>query len=275
MSREYDLCIICFRATAGGASKFSWLACADCRAVNDKLGRLGVKGFALGRHSFMNGIAVRGSAPPAVQREQLARLKAFSLGDDRLRSWEREEYPRLASAFDPDANNGDGATVYRNLGRVDKWGLDGSVAWRPTSNTLLYVFGSINKSEIKEDVQAGATTFLATAGKSESGSPNYSFGARGQVEFGGLQLGTQVKRTGKRWVDDVNTIRVPAYTLVDFDARYDIAEFPTGGNVAVQLNITNLFDQYYIGFFGGSLSGESFAQIGAPRAGSISLIIGY
>lgn len=101
VSREYDLCIICFRATAGGASKFSWLACADCRAVNDKLGRLGVKGFALGRHSFMNGIAVRGSAPPAVQREQLARLKAFSLGDDRLRSWEREEYPRLAGAFDP------------------------------------------------------------------------------------------------------------------------------------------------------------------------------
>ncbi|MCB2087328.1 MAG: TonB-dependent receptor [Sphingomonadaceae bacterium] len=190
-------------------------------------------------------------------------------------AWYTRYNDRLASAFDPDANNGDGATVYRNLGRVDKWGLDGSVAWRPTSNTLLYVFGSINKSEIKEDVQAGATTFLATAGKSESGSPNYSFGARGQVEFGGLQLGTQVKRTGKRWVDDVNTIRVPAYTLVDFDARYDIAEFPTGGNVAVQLNITNLFDQYYIGFFGGSLSGESFAQIGAPRAGSISLIIGY
>ena len=24
VSREYDLCIICFRATAGGASKFSW-----------------------------------------------------------------------------------------------------------------------------------------------------------------------------------------------------------------------------------------------------------
>ncbi len=102
VSREKDLCIICFRATAGGASKFSWLACEDCRRVNQKLGRLpGVRSFALGRHSFMNGIAVRFDAPPEVQREQLDRLKVFSLGDDRLRSWRREEYPRLASAFDP------------------------------------------------------------------------------------------------------------------------------------------------------------------------------
>ncbi|MBE5074754.1 TonB-dependent receptor [Erythrobacteraceae bacterium E2-1 Yellow Sea] len=189
--------------------------------------------------------------------------------------WYTRYNDRLASAFDPDANNGDGATVYRNLGRVDKYGLDGSIAFRPTSNTLLYVFGSINKSDIKDDVQSGTTSFLPTAGKSESGTPNYSFGARGQVAFGDLELGAQVKQTGKRWVEDTNDTRVPSYTLVDFDARYRIAEGPTGGDVAIQLNVTNLFDEYYVGFFGGSLSGESFAQIGAPRAGSISLIIGY
>lgn len=189
--------------------------------------------------------------------------------------WYTRYNDRLASAFDPDANNGDGATVYRNLGRVDKYGLDGSIAFRPTPNTLLYVFGSINKSDIKEDVQVGDAAFLATAGKSESGTPNYSFGARGQVAFGDLELGAQVKQTGKRWVEDINDTRVPSYTLVDFDARYRIAEGPTGGDVALQLNVTNLFDEYYVGFFGGSLDGESFAQIGAPRAASLSLIIGY
>ena len=92
--REYDLCIICFRATAGGASKFSWLACADCRAVNQRLGRLpGVRGFALGRHSFMNGIAVRLDAPPEVQSDQLDRLRAFSMGDDRLRDGSARNTP--------------------------------------------------------------------------------------------------------------------------------------------------------------------------------------
>ena len=34
VSRECDLCIICFRATAGGTSRWAWLACDDCRAVN-------------------------------------------------------------------------------------------------------------------------------------------------------------------------------------------------------------------------------------------------
>ena len=181
---------------------------------------------------------------------------------------------RLASAFDPDANDGEGATVYRNLGTVDKWGIDGSIAYSPTDNTLLYIFGSYNDSKIKDDVLV-AGGVAPTAGNMESGSPNYSYGARGQIAIAGFDIGAQVKRTGKRWLDDVNTTRVPAYTLVDLDVRYVIGEGPTGGDVALQLNITNLFDEYYVGFFGGSLNGESFAQIGAPRAGSLSLSIGF
>jgi hypothetical protein len=34
VSREYELCIICFRATAGGSSRWALLVCDDCRAVN-------------------------------------------------------------------------------------------------------------------------------------------------------------------------------------------------------------------------------------------------
>lgn len=34
VSRDHDLCIICLRATAGGRSRWSWLACENCRAVN-------------------------------------------------------------------------------------------------------------------------------------------------------------------------------------------------------------------------------------------------
>ena len=190
-------------------------------------------------------------------------------------AWFTRYNDRLASAFDPDANDGEGATVFRNLGRVDKWGIDGSIAYRPTGNTLLYVFGSINESEIKDDVQDGITSFLPTGGKTESGAPNFSVGARGQIAFGSFELGAQVKHTGKRWINDINADRAPGYTLVDMDARWTIAQSPTGGDVAVQLNMTNIFDEYYIGFFGGSLDGFGFAQIGAPRAASLSLIFGY
>ncbi|WP_231988569.1 hypothetical protein [Mycobacterium sp. 1274761.0] len=102
VSREYDLCIICFRATGGGSSRWAWLACDDCRAVNTAIeSKWGFRPFALGRHSLMNGIGVRGGVPPEVQREQIARLAAFARGDDRLRRWRRDEYSRLASRFDP------------------------------------------------------------------------------------------------------------------------------------------------------------------------------
>ena len=218
---------------------------------------------------------------------------------------------RLATAFDPEANDGEGEFVYRNLGKVDKWGLDGSIAYRPTRNSLIYVFGSYNDSEISEDVADGTCNqfevdndfyscnavgdiqFLPTGGKSESGTPTFSFGARGQIAFGDLELGAQFKHTGPRYLNDTNLdvveefgpngsevsynfgSKAPAYTTVDLDARLVLGEFATGGDAAIQLNLTNLFDEYYIGYFGGSLDGFGFAQIGAPRAGSISLIIGY
>ena len=170
--------------------------------------------------------------------------------------------------------------VFRNLGRVDKYGVDASVSYAPTDNTLLYVFGSINESDIADDVQTGVDAndnpvFLPTSGNAESGTPEYSFGGRGQVVLGDLELGLQAKHTGGRWINDLNTDKAPSYTLVDFDLRYNVAEFSNGTTAAVQVNVTNIFDEYYIGFFGGSLDGFGFAQIGAPRAASVSLIIGY
>ena len=97
-----ELCIICFRGTAGGSSKWAWLACGDCRAVNVAIERrTGVRPFKLGRHSLMNGIGVRVGASAEVVDEQLAGLVRFARGDDRLRAWRDTEYPRLAAAFAP------------------------------------------------------------------------------------------------------------------------------------------------------------------------------
>jgi hypothetical protein len=102
VSRERDLCIICFRATAGGTSRWSWLACDDCRAINDRIGsRWGFRPFALGRHSLMNGIGVREGSPPVVEQAQIERLVEFARSRGGLRGWHNCEYSRLASNFDP------------------------------------------------------------------------------------------------------------------------------------------------------------------------------
>lgn len=227
--------------------------------------------------------------------------------------WYTRYNNRLASAYDPVIDR----TIYRNLGRVDKYGVDASISWEATEDLTLYVFGSLLKSDIKEDILGGTcalsgTTvqnqiygctaatvgeefYLPTSGKRESGAPTHTFGARAQYNAGPLQFGIQAKRTGKRYVNDENRpiyataaaaadsanevhgATVGGYTLVDLDVRWDIGETPWGNQAAVQLNVSNLFDELYVGGFGGNLNATStpFVQIGAPRAASLSLIIGY
>lgn len=102
VSQERDLCMICFRGTAGGPSRWAWLACEDCRAVNAAIeSAWGVRPFRLGRHSIMNGVGVRAGSPPHVRSEEIARLVEFARGDGRLRGWRTTEYRRLAGTFDP------------------------------------------------------------------------------------------------------------------------------------------------------------------------------
>src|SRR3546814_10493570 len=115
---------------------------------------------------------------------------------------------RLATAYDPVQDT----TLFRNLGRVDKYGLDGSIAWRPTAETLLYVFGSVTKSEIKNDLLNGTCSqdavdagqfdctvvgdpaYIQLAGKRESGAPTFTLGARGHaaVQIGRAHVCTPV-----------------------------------------------------------------------------------
>jgi hypothetical protein len=105
VSRAKELCSVCARGTAGGVTRWSWLGCEDCRAINDALARAwGFRPLALGRHSLMNGIGVRGGASPEQQKEQVQRLADFATNSVRLRDWRQQEFRRLAADFDPDAD---------------------------------------------------------------------------------------------------------------------------------------------------------------------------
>ncbi|MGK2912205.1 MAG: TonB-dependent receptor, partial [Sphingobium sp.] len=78
-----------------------------------------------------------------------------------LTGWYTIYSDRLASAYDRELDQ----TIYRNLGKVDKYGVDGSVAYQPLPELTLYAFGSYLKSKIKDNVELTATTVAQTAGK--------------------------------------------------------------------------------------------------------------
>ncbi|HZC37161.1 MAG TPA: TonB-dependent receptor, partial [Sphingomicrobium sp.] len=237
-----------------------------------------------------------------------------------LSGWYTHFTNREASAYDPVLD----ATVYRNLGTVNKWGVDGSVAYSPVHAFTLYAFGSWMRSKIQDNIQigtlpagvtcdtvdptsvAGIQNCAFTRGKFESGAPKYSYGVSAVGHLADFDLGVTAKRTGPRYVYDVNVptltgdigsgteiypSETPAYWLVNLDVRYSLRSWgPDLKNTYLQLNVYNLFDQLYVGGFGGGLNqafssrtasgikiptygNPNFVQIGAPRAivGSVSI----
>lgn len=200
---------------------------------------------------------------------------------------------RLATAYDPVINE----TVYRNLGRVTKYGIDASLSWRPIPEISAYVFASALRSEIRDNVQIGAAgTFYRTAGAQESGSPQFILGGRVQGNLGPVEAGIQAKHTSGRFINDENQpvfqctaalvngfcavggyqvfgAKSPSYVLVDLDIRYSLADLGLPGS-SIQFNVTNLLDKLYIGNTSNpNRYSLPFVQIGAPRAASISLIV--
>ena len=145
-------------------------------------------------------------------RYRSARLQA------QLSGWYTHFTNRQASAFDPELN----VSVFRNLGTVNKWGIDGSVAYEPIRELTLYAFGSWNKSRIKDNIQTGTLptgvtcdtidptdpqafrSCAFTKGNRESGSPKYTYGVSAVGDLGPVTLGVQAKRTGPRFIFDNN-----------------------------------------------------------------------
>jgi iron complex outermembrane receptor protein len=211
--------------------------------------------------------------------------------------WYTRFEDRLASSYDPELER----TVYRNLGTVEKYGIDASVAYQVVPQLQLYAYGSYLWSEIQDNVQIGGNESVncdtatvtnancaVTAGRRESGAPVYTFGGRVQGQLGPVEIGIQAKRTGPRYVNDVNLpivlagaevygAKAPAYTLVDADVRIPLNIIGANDRTWLQFNVTNLFDVRYVGGFGGNLLNNTTpnVQIGSPRAFSGTLVVGF
>ena len=214
-----------------------------------------------------------------------------------LSGWFTAFQNRIEESLVADPQNpGQFISVYTNLGDVNKYGLDASVAYAPIHELTLYAFGSLQHSNIKDDVNggvcsasdvrfgnpAGGTTICTTvgqpivfqtSGKEESGSPTYMLGGRAQGNFGPLEVGVQAKLTGPRYVNDQNTpvinftptsstvvfpAKTPAYTVVDLDARLSLGMIGLPKESFFQVNVHNLFDKFYVSGFNGQINNSAF-----------------
>ncbi|RYD26238.1 MAG: TonB-dependent receptor, partial [Lysobacteraceae bacterium] len=166
----------------------------------------------------------------------------------------------------------------RNVGKVESKGIDASLGIQPIKHISLYGFVSYLDSELKNDATDPITgaIIVATKGKFVVETPEWQYGGRAQVSFEPVSVGVQVKRTGSRWVTDVNDLKSAGYTIVDLDARFDMKRFGLD-NTFFQLNVSNLLNERYFG----NLSTNTVASnnprftFGAPRTFIGSVHFGF
>jgi iron complex outermembrane receptor protein len=180
---------------------------------------------------------------------------------------------RIVTSYDPESN----IAVDRNVGKVNSWGFDGGLGFKPTPHLNLIGLLSYTDAKLKNDVEVGSISYNTatppvispyeyfcgplptsgtasvplcgrTGGKFVVETPKWQYGGRAEVKFDPLTLGLQAKHVSSRWASDVNDVRVKGYTTVDFDARLGLdTYFPQMKKAYLQLNVSNLLNEHYFG----------------------------
>lgn len=131
-SQPHHLCVLCARTWAPLHSRWSWLACPNCRAVNQAIRQAYGTFLPLGRHSIVNGAAVDLSEPdPRIRARQRARLEDVVQGMGSWRNWKRQQADRIQATRMP--------LEYRAAERIptDVWVAHAQPSWEASCRSWL------------------------------------------------------------------------------------------------------------------------------------------
>jgi iron complex outermembrane receptor protein len=197
-------------------------------------------------------------------------------------AWKIDYANRIVTSF----NQAEGISVDRNVGSVDTWGVDASIAWQPIPELSLLGIASYNHSRLQENVNLSAAAGVDcgnstdpaqipvgcahTAGQRVTETPDWQFGGRAQVYLGPFTIGAQAKWVDRRAATDDNTILVDDYTTVDLDVRFDLGSIGLPDSY-IQMNATNLLNEHYFGNISTQINGVA---VGTTAAANPNFSIG-
>ena len=72
-----------------------------------------------------------------------------------LAAWKIDYKNRIVTSFNPDL----GISIDRNVGKVDSYGFDASIAVRPIRPLSLIALASYIHAELKDNIELGSITF--------------------------------------------------------------------------------------------------------------------
>lgn len=163
----------------------------------------------------------------------------------------------------------------RNIGDVEMQGFDAQVGWSPIDALTLYASASYIDSEVLDDAPGlNPGDVVPTKGKQVVETPEWQYAFRADYEIGSFNVGLQGKWVDDRFANDVNTEVAPSYQVWDLDVRYNLAALGSEDSW-IQLNVTNLFDEEYLG----NINSPDFGldprpatyDVGAPRTAMLTV----
>ncbi|ATZ95190.1 TonB-dependent siderophore receptor [Dickeya fangzhongdai] len=137
------------------------------------------------------------------------------------------------------------------IGKVKSKGVETEVHSQLTPEINLMAAYTYTDAVTKESYTASQVN------KTPSSIPRHSASAWGSYSFQngplkGVTLGTGVRYIGSTYGDNAESFKVPAYTLYDAMARYELGSLASQlKGAAVQLNVNNLTDKRYVASCGG------------------------
>ena len=165
-----------------------------------------------------------------------------------------------------------GEFIDRNLGAVEQSGVDAQIGYEVSDRLTVYASASYNTSEIQDDLETAPGVFAPTGGKKLVETPMWTYA--GRIDWQAtedLSVGFQGKFVDDRFTNDINSESFDSYTVFDIDARYDLTRVFGIRDAYVQLNVTNIFEEEYLGNISTSLQGNRTGSLGSPRTAVISL----
>ena len=137
------------------------------------------------------------------------------------------------------ARHSSATSYYDPLGVVRSRGIELEANANVTDNFTVTASYTMNNMKLEKGDNAGKRPFQA---------PKQMASLWGRYGFNnGLALSAGVRYVGKSWADNENTVQVPAYTLLDLGAEYDLGRVNSNlKGATVRLNVNNVTDKTYV-----------------------------
>ncbi|MDD0977352.1 TonB-dependent siderophore receptor [Pseudomonas fontis] len=165
---------------------------------------------------------------------------------------------------------------YRAVGAVRSQGVELEAHVQVTDNLKVvggYTFTDIEYSKSMPSFLSTPGTIIENKGNSPTQAPKQMYSLWADYDFrqgilDGLRVGGGARYVGYSWVDAENTMKVPAYTIVDASVGYDLGKVGLKG-VDVRLNANNLTNESYIA----SCASLGYCYMGEER--NVSATVSY